>query len=226
MTNLTMTNHSEIMVQTGAAWLEGILDIPPKAQSLVIFAHARKNSRLGRSNEVLAHLFAANGLATLRCDLLTPREEAQDNQTHEMRFDVEFLSKRLIGVIDWAQIHSGTLDMPIGLFGSNSGAAAAMIAAVHRPTLVKAVVSCSGRPDLAWDWLPQVHVPALLMVGGQECGVLLLNENARRRMARNPKLETIPAADHLYDDPGSLAEAGGLACRWFQSHLELEAPDE
>ena len=209
-----------IIVHAGAARLEGTLTIPPGATSLVMFAHGSGSSRLSPRNRYVAQVLNDGGIATLLFDLLTPEEERIDAMTRELRFDITLLAARLTGAIDWAAIHEATRHLRIGLFGASTGAAAALIAAARRPGLVRAVVSRGGRPDLADHALPLVQAPVLLIVGGDDHAVLQLNEQARRRMRSRARIEIIPGANHLFEEPGTLERAARLASVWFQEKLD------
>lgn len=211
-------------VHAGSARLEGILSLPAGARGLVLFAHGSGSSRLSPRNQHVAEVLHQGGLATLLFDLLTPEEERIDRITRGLRFDIGLLADRLTGAVDWALGQPAARGLKIGLFGASTGAAAALIAAARRPTAVRAVVSRGGRPDLAGDQLPQVTAPVLLIVGGLDSGVLELNEAACRRIGPNARLEIVPAATHLFDEPGTLEHAARLACRWFQG--KLSTPDD
>jgi putative phosphoribosyl transferase len=214
-----------VTVHAGSTRLEGILSLPAGAVGLVLFAHGSGSSRLSPRNQYVAEVLHQGGLATLLFDLLTPEEERVDRTTRELRFDIGLLAARLAGAIDWALDQAATRGMKIGLFGASTGAAAALIAAACRPSSVQAVVSRGGRPDLAGDYLPQVAAPVLLIVGGLDTEVLALNEAALRRIGPNARLEIVPAATHLFDEPGTLERAARLACRWFQEKLSPPAGD-
>lgn len=206
-----------VEIPAGSARLDGILAVPPGARALVIFAHGSGSSRLSPRNQYVAGILRQGGLATLLFDLLTPGEERVDRITRELRFDIGLLAARLAAAVDWAQAQPALRSLPIGLFGASTGAAAALIAAACRPAAVRSVVSRGGRPDLAGDHLPQVTAPVLLIVGGLDTEVLALNETARRRIGANARLEVVPGAAHLFEEPGTLEIAARLACRWFQN---------
>jgi pimeloyl-ACP methyl ester carboxylesterase len=159
------------------------------------------------------------GLGTLLMDLLTAEEDAVDQFTREFRFDIPLLGERLTGAIDWLRSESTTHALPIGLFGASTGAAAALLAAAARPDQVSAVVSRGGRPDLAGDALPLVQAPTLLIVGANDAPVIPLNEAARRHMRAPVEMVLVPGASHLFEEPGTLAEASALARDWFLRFL-------
>jgi putative phosphoribosyl transferase len=155
------------------------------------------------------------GIATLLFDLLTEEEEDIDQRTREFRFDIDLLTDRLIGVIDWARKETATATLPLGLFGASTGAAAALGAAASRVDKVAAVVSRGGRPDLALPHLAKVKAPTLLIVGGDDNVVIELNQQAARQLQVEHSLEIIPGASHLFEEAGTLEQVANLACDWF-----------
>lgn len=211
--------HREVMVQAGDVRLEGHLTLPKRAEALVLFAHGSGSSRHSPRNRFVADVLHEAGLVTLLFNLLTPQEETVDMRTRELRFDVELLADRLTGAIDWARDQPPTCNLPLGLFGASTGAAAAIIAAARRPEVVKAVVSRGGRPDLAGAALPGVRAPTLLIVGGNDPQVLELNRQANEIMQTERRVEIIPGASHLFDEPGTLENAAARACAWLTQHL-------
>jgi len=158
------------------------------------------------------------GLATVLFDLLTPEEEAIDARTAELRFNIKLLAERLVHATNWAKQQQQTRDLRVGYFGSSTGGGAALVAAAERPQDVGAVVSRGGRPDLAGEALPKVQVPTLLIVGGDDDIVIELNEQARDRMRCEVKLEIVPGATHLFEEPGALERVAQLASDWFLLH--------
>jgi pimeloyl-ACP methyl ester carboxylesterase len=158
-------------------------------------------------------------MATLLFDLLTLEENEIDERTRELRFDIDLIGRRMTGAVDWIGRAEETRKLPIGLFGSSTGAAAALIAAAERPDDVHSVVSRGGRPDLAGDHLASVKAPTLLLVGGRDDQVIDLNEQAQRKIAGNCELEVIPGASHLFEEPGKLEEVQEHAARWFLMHF-------
>ena len=188
---------SEVQIHAGRAVLPGNLNIPENASALVLFAHGSGSSRHSPRNQFVARTLNEAGLATLLFDLLTPEEEAIDMQTREHRFNIHLLAERLGHATKWAKQQEQTSDLRIGYFGSSTGGAAALMAAVDAPQNVDAVVSRGGRPDLAGEALPKVKAPTLLIVGGNDDIVIELNEQARDKMRCEVKLEIIPGATHL-----------------------------
>jgi dienelactone hydrolase len=152
-------------------------------------------------------------------DLLTQEEEAIDLRTREHRFNIGLLAERLVYATRWARQQEETRDLRIGYFGSSTGGAAALVAAAEIPQDVGAVVSRGGRPDLAGEALPKVQAPTLLIVGGNDDIVIELNEQARDRMRCEVKLEIVPGATHLFEEPGALEHVAQLASDWFVRHL-------
>lgn len=203
--------------------LGGALAIPKEAQGIVLFAHGSGSSRHSPRNRYVAEVLQRAGLATLLMDLLTRDEEAIDQYTRQFRFDIGLLAERLTGAIDWLAAQRDTRALPIGLFGASTGAAAALRAAAARPDMVRAVVSRGGRPDLAGDALPRVQAPTLLIVGADDTQVISLNEAARQQMRAPTELVLVPGATHLFEEPGTLAEAAGLARDWFVRFVVPEA---
>ena len=159
------------------------------------------------------------GLATLLMDLLTPEEEMVDLQTRELRFDINLLAKRVADATDWLKVNETTKNLAIGYFGSSTGAAAALVAAAEKGEGVDAVVSRGGRPDLAGPALPNVKAPTLLIVGGNDFGVIELNEEALALLTSEKKMHLVPGATHLFEEPGTLEEVARLARDWFVAHF-------
>jgi len=210
---------SEVQIPAGRIALSGNLSLPEGATALVLFAHGSGSSRHSPRNQFVARTLNDAGLATLLFDLLTQKEEAIDTQTRELRFDIHLLAERLVHATKWAKEQEQTRDLRIGYVGSSTGGAAALVAAADNPLDAGAVVSRGGRPDLAGDALPKVQAPVLLIVGGNDDIVIELNEQARDRMRCEVKLEIIPGATHLFEEPGTLEKAAKLASDWFVKHI-------
>jgi len=210
---------NEVHIAADSTTLDGNLTIPDGAIALVLFAHGSGSSRHSPRNQFVAHTLNNAGLATLLFDLLTPEEEAIDVRTREHRFNIGLLAERLMHATKWAQQQEQTRDLSIGYFGSSTGGGAALVAAAEIPQDVAAVVSRGGRPDLAGDALPKVQAPTLLIVGGNDDIVIELNEQARDRMRCEVKLEIVPGATHLFEEPGALEQVAKLASDWFLLHL-------
>ncbi|MGZ4400176.1 MAG: dienelactone hydrolase family protein, partial [Gaiellaceae bacterium] len=218
--------RDEVELPVGDVGLVGFLTLPPGAGGIVVFVHGSGSGRFSPRNALVASALVEAGFATLLLDLLTPAEEAADQHTAGLRFDVRVLSERVIGTIDWlaADALVGDLppavgDLPVGCFGASAGAAAALVAAAERPDRVGAVVSRGGRPDLAGPALARVKAPTLLMVGGRDEQVLMLNRSAQERLPGESKVVIVPGAGHLFSEQGALERVAELARDWFERHL-------
>jgi putative phosphoribosyl transferase len=192
------------------------LEVPANARGAVLFAHGSGSSRHSPRNRYVAKVLNQAGLATLLIDLLTPQEDAE----RENRFDIVLLVERLAGALSHLQAEPRTAKLPIGLFGASTGAAAALELAAAAPDSVRAVVSRGGRPDLASRAaLHKVKAPTLLIVGGDDHGVIELNEQAGAELRCAKHLAIVPGASHLFEEPGTLEEVARLAAQWFTRHL-------
>ncbi len=212
----------EILVRPGTR-LDASLAIPDEARGIVLFAHGSGSSRLSRRNRFVAEALQQAQLATLLMDLLTPGEEEAERFTKHLRFDIGLLSDRLEGAVHWLVQQSETAELPIGLFGASTGAAAALVAAARDPDHIVAVVSRGGRPDLAVDVLREVRAPTLLIVGGADEVVLDLNRDALATLQCEKRLEVVPGATHLFEEPGALERVAALAAAWFSERF-MAAP--
>jgi putative phosphoribosyl transferase len=199
--------------------LEGTLTLPDHAKGIVLFAHGSGSSRHSPRNRFVAEALQAGGLGTLLIDLLTSSEEAIDDRTRELRFDIGLLADRLVGAIAWLGAEDVTRELAVGLFGASTGGGAALVVAARVPDRVGAVVSRGGRPDLAGAALPKVKAPTLLIVGGRDEIVIDLNQRAMAQMHAPVKLEIVPGATHLFEEAGTLDQVAGLAREWFARHL-------
>jgi putative phosphoribosyl transferase len=208
-----------VRIPVGPVELQGNLDVPEDAKGVVLFAHGSGSGRHSPRNRYVARALKERGLATLLIDLLTADEEEVDLRTGRLRFDIGLLALRLAGATDWLRREPDTRDLRIGYFGASTGAGAALVAAAERPQEVGAVVSRGGRPDLAGDALPLVEAPTLLIVGGDDERVLRMNEEAFARLRVEKRLEIIPGAGHLFEEPGALEEVARLAADWFTRYL-------
>src|SRR5438046_5343523 len=213
-----MMHLNEVRISAGSVAFEGNLSLPDYAIALVLFAHGSGSSRHSPRNQFVARVLNNAGLGTLLFDLLTPEEEAIDARTAELRFNIGLLAERLVHATKWAKQQEQTRDLRIGYFGSSTGGAAALVAAAEVQQDVRAVVSRGGRPDLAGEALPKVRAPTLLIVGGNDDVVIELNEQARDRMRCEVKLEIVPGATHLFEEPGALEQVAKLASDWFLLH--------
>lgn len=207
-----------IKIPLKEATLTGNLIIPKDARGLVVFAHGSGSSRHSPRNQMVAKHLREGGLGTLLIDLLTPEEEKVDDQTRELRFNISFLARRLSGITDWLRKEPKTQKLKIGYFGSSTGAAAALVAAAERND-IDAVVSRGGRPDLAGKALPKVKAPTLLLVGGEDWGVIELNQNALELLQTTKQIMIVPGATHLFEEPGALEDVANFAEKWFSQYL-------
>jgi putative phosphoribosyl transferase len=219
--NKTNTAHQSVRILSAGVQLEGILSVPQDARGLVVFVHGSGSSRHSPRNQYVAQTLQEAGLATLLFDLLTAQEEEIDLQTRHLRFDIDLLAKRTAGAIEWLDLQPYVQGLKRGLFGSSTGAAAALITAAELPEKVDAIVSRGGRPDLAGAALQKVQAPTLLIVGGNDAVVINLNKQALAQMqpGEEKKLMIVPGASHLFEEPGTLEFAARLARDWFESHL-------
>ena len=210
---------NEVRIPAGGVRLDGNLTIVDGATALVLFAHGSGSSRHSPRNQFVARTLNNAGLGTLLFDLLTPEEEAIDARTAELRFNIKLLAERLVHATNWAKQQHQTRNLRVGYFGSSTGGGAALVAAAEGSQDVGAVVSRGGRPDLAGEALPKVQAPTLLIVGGDDDIVIELNEQARDRMRCEVKLEIVPGATHLFEEPGALERVAQLASDWFVNHI-------
>ncbi|RPE46584.1 dienelactone hydrolase [Streptomyces sp. Ag109_O5-1] len=199
--------------------LEADVAVPEAAKGAVLFAHGSGSSRLSPRNRFVAGELRTAGFGTVLADLLTREEENVDTVTGTLRFDIDMLAARLVGLADWLQGYEPAAGLGCGLFGASTGAAAALVAAAERPDTIRAVVSRGGRPDLAGDSLAAVRQPTLLIVGGRDQEVLRLNREAMREIPGETRLDVVPGATHLFEEPGTLERVAHLAGDWFTRHL-------
>ena len=211
--------ETTVTIPAEAETLSATLAIPEHPRGVVLFSHGSGSSRFSPRNRYVAEFLQQLGLATVLLDLLTPQEENQDLRTGQWRFDIDLLGGRLVLAADWLHQDERTAKLPLGLFGASTGAAAALVAAAERPQNIAAVVSRGGRPDLAGNALPHVKAPTLLIVGGQDLAVLDLNREALKRLDVEKKLEIIPGATHLFEEPGALLQVARRAGEWFDQYL-------
>ena len=213
----------DVRIPAGGTTLNGTLTIVDQAKGLVIFAHGSGSSRLSPRNQFVARSLNKAGLATLLFDLLTPEEESVDMNTREHRFDIKLLADRLLHATKWAKQQKEIANLKIGYFGASTGGGAALVAAAELPDEIGAVVSRGGRPDLAGPALPKVKVPTLLIVGGEDHVVIEFNEQARAQMRCECKIDIVPGATHLFEEPGALERVAQLASDWFVTQLKDRA---
>jgi len=207
-----------VQIPVGDVSLAGDLEFPADAAGLVLFAHGSGSSRHSPRNQHVARVLRAAGSGTLLFDLLTREEEAEDAYSGHLRFDIAFLAERLVAASRWLTSQSVAQYLPLGYFGSSTGAGAALTAAALLGSAIRAVVSRGGRPDLAMEALPHVTAATLLIVGERDEVVLRLNEEAFARLAVEKSLAVVPGATHLFEEPGALEAVARLAAHWFERH--------
>ncbi|HTL75222.1 MAG TPA: alpha/beta family hydrolase [Casimicrobiaceae bacterium] len=213
-----------VTIRAREATLAGDLTVPAGANGIVLFAHGSGSSRASPRNVWVAARLARAGLATLLFDLLTRTEEQRDLYTREHRFDIPLLARRLVDATDWVDTQPELAGLPVGYFGASTGAAAALVAAVERSGRVSAVVSRGGRPDLASaDVLARVAAPTLLVVGGNDDVVLELNQLALAAIRCAKRLDVVPGATHLFEEPGTLEQVATLAAEWLVEYLVVQS---
>lgn len=220
-----MNTHSSVenlahpvRIEADGVVLPGDCTIPADARGLVLFAHGSGSSRRSPRNRRVAEKFNAAGLGTLLFDLLPDEEELRDPDA-DRRFDIPLLAGRLLAATHYATEQAVGHGLPFGYFGSSTGAAAALRAAAESEEQPAAIVSRGGRPDLAGEALGRVRAPTLLIVGGRDEVVLDLNRHALGRLRCEKRLEVIPGATHLFEEPGCLDAVADLAVKWFGERL-------
>jgi len=216
--------RQSLQIAAAGAQLEADLVVPEPARGMVLFAHGTGSGRHSPRNRYVAGQLQTAGLATALVDLLTVAEERADARTGELRFDIGLLADRLAALTDWLVEHEPAAGLGLGFFGASTGAAAALVAAAARPTSVRAVVSRGGRPDLAGESLRSVRQPTLLIVGGRDRTVLALNRTAMAELGGPTRLEIVPGATHLFEEPGALEQVTRLARDWLVQQLIGSAP--
>ena len=217
-----MAHAAEVVLEIGSIDLTGDLIVPSGAKGIVLFAHGSGSSRRSSRNRAVATALHDAGLGTLLFDLLSDEEEAVDARTAELRFDIPLLAERLLGATRWVEAADELSDLRVGYFGASTGAAAALVAAADSPR-VGAIVSRGGRPDLAGSALAGVICPTLLIVGGEDVRVIAMNEEALEQLRCEKRLDIVPGATHLFEEPGALERVSELASDWFVDKL-TDAP--
>ena len=206
----------EVLITASGLELPGLLWRPAEPCGIVIFAHGSGSSRLSSRNQAVARWLVERGCATLLFDLLTDEEAADRSNV----FDIPLLGKRVVEATRWLKARPDAASMPIGYFGASTGAAAALVAAAELGEEIAAVISRGGRPDLAIPDLPRVTAPTLLIVGSRDDVVLDLNKKALQHLTCDKSLVVIPNATHLFEEPGTLEQAGQHAGDWFTDHFQ------
>lgn len=209
----------EVTIPIGKTRLHGQLSIPTGSSGIVLFAHGSGSSRHSPRNQFVARVIRDVGISTLLFDLLTSAEEAEDNASGSLRFNIRLLADRLIAAAQWVSRQHDTANLQLGFFGSSTGGAAAIIAAAELGKAVGAVVSRGGRPDLAMASLSLVTAPTLLIVGEYDDLVLHLNQQAYAHLGCDKKIEIVSEASHLFEEEGALDRVASLAANWFARHL-------
>jgi putative phosphoribosyl transferase len=212
-----LVDEQTVTITAGTVRLDGILGLPRDPRGLVLFAHGSGSGRFSPRNQFVARHLQGGRIATLLADLLQ-EDEAQDRRTV---FDIDLLSRRLLGITAWARTNASTRDLPVGYFGASTGAGAALQAAASEPEQIAAVVSRGGRPDLAAPLLPQVLAPTLLIVGGRDEPVIEMNQDALALLTCRKQLVIVPGATHLFEEPGTLEQVSDLALEWFTRYLSV-----
>jgi putative phosphoribosyl transferase len=209
------------LIQLGDIELAADISVPERAKGLVLFAHGSGSSRQSTRNRHVAQALNRGAIATILTDLLTGQEEAEDSRTGQLRFDIPLLGRRVAAITGWIGGQPHLKNLGLGYFGASTGAAAALVAAAEHRNIVRAVVSRGGRPDLAGAALKRVFAPTLFIVGGDDRLVLALNRSAMAQLPRQDehRLEIIPGATHLFEEPGALDSVAALARDWFVERL-------
>ena len=208
--------HKTIEIPLNQVVLKGNLFIPENARALVLFSHGSGSSRLSPRNNYVAGVLQHEGLATLLFDLLTEEED----RLYKTRFNIDLLTQRLIEVTEWIKTQKETKGLQLAYFGASTGAASALSAAAYFGDEIAAVVSRGGRPDLAMSELYKVTAPTLLIVGGWDKVVIVLNQKAYGNLRCEKKLEIIPGATHLFEESGKLEAVAAVSAKWFTKHLQ------
>jgi len=217
--NPPATIDQTVRIPIDGAELPGDLHVPAGALGLVISAHGSGSSRHSPRNRYVARVLQEYAFGTLLIDLLTVVEEQAESPAGELRFNINLLAERLLRASAWARQHRYISILPLGYFGASTGSAAALVAAALKPDDVRAVVSRGGRPDLAGPYLSKVQAPTLLIVGGDDPFVIRVNREAMQHISAETKLEIIPGATHLFEEPGALEKVAELAADWFVRHM-------
>ena len=215
-----------VRIPNGALQLPGELAVPEAACGVVLFAHGSGSSRHSPRNQYVARTLQDHGIGTLLFDLLTENEEVEEIRTRHLRFDIPLLADRLSAATDWLASEDVAAGLPLGYFGSSTGAAAALVAAVVHRNQIRAIVSRGGRPDLAGEFLPRVKASTLLIVGGRDREVLGLNEKAQQKLTCKHALRIVPGATHLFEEPGALEEVARLATDFFVKQFQKPLPQK
>ncbi len=213
----------DVSIPSAKVQLEGNLTIPANAIGIALFAHGSGSSRHSPRNKFVAQTLQQSGIGTLLFDLLTEQEEYEERYTRHLRFDIDLLARRLVDATRWIKTQEEARSLPLGYFGSSTGAAAALVAAAKLGDQVVAVVSRGGRPDLAGASLAKVRAATLLIVGGRDYEVVKLNWDAYKLLSCEKEVKIVDRATHLFEEPGALEEVARLAADWFKKHFKPES---
>lgn len=220
------TRHTkEVAITHGGSTLLADFTLPPSPTGVVIFAHGSGSRRHSPRNRYVARRLEHAGMATLLLDLLTLGEEHVNKTSRHYRYDIPLLAERIVSATDWVSSQPDVRGLPIGYFGSNTGAAAAMVASTYRPRLIKAIVSRGGRPDLAGSSLTSLWTPTRLIVGSLDQTVLAVNREYGRKICGTHDLQIVPGAGHLFEEPGTLDVVANLASDWYTRYLGAHAAE-
>jgi len=216
-----LSRNHDVIIESPEMAVRAVLAIPENARSIVLFAHGAGSNRQSPRNQYIAQKLQEAGFATLLMDLLTEDEERIDAYTARLRFDIPLLAGRLESVTGWVLAHEHIKDFDIGYLGADTGAAAALMAAIQRPEAIRAIVCRGGRPDFAFHVLPEVKPPVLLIVGAKDQIVLEINKEAAKRLTTEHNLVIVPGASHLFEEPGKLDMVVRRAQRWFTRYMRV-----
>jgi putative phosphoribosyl transferase len=214
---------AELEIPVAGAALRATLSLPRGARGIVVFAHGTGSSRFSPRNRFVARVLESRKIGTLLLDLLTVPEEAEE-LAGRLRLDLAALTDRLVGVVDWTSTDARIGGLPLALFGSSTGAAAAVAAAAERPGAGRAVISRGGRPDLAGESLRFLRAPTLLIVGDRDAPVLALNRAAALELRTYYRMEVVPGATHLFEEAGKLEAVAQLSAEFLEHHLTSVVP--
>ncbi len=204
-----------LKIKTGRSYIEGELIVPEASGSLVIFSHGSGSSRFSPRNNFIAGLLHKENISTFLPDLLT----AEEDQDYENRFNITLLTSRLMQVTRMVQAQEKVKAFKCGYFGASTGAASALKASVELGDAIQAIVSRGGRPDLVPEVFSMVTAPTLLIVGERDEDVLALNQEVAAQLSCIKKLVVVKNATHLFEEPGTLEQAGQFAVEWFKTYL-------